>query len=140
MVWEIGEENRDFSGYTYLSFRAAQGTRHPYTTARLGDESWFVGLRDGSGRTSMIDFGVYGGGIEEPYQRTGGGSGAGWQNEFETVRIRLTDFLAGGGGPSTNLDLTDIKLVGFIFENSEGRVTARIGLDDLELTVEEGEE
>ncbi len=136
MIWEIVEGERDFSRYKYLSFRAAQCTRHPNTVARLGDETWWVRLEDGKGTVKMIDFAAYGGGIEEPYQRTGSGTGAGWQNEFETIRIRLTDFLAAGGDASVNLDLTDIHSVGFLFTNSAGPMTARIGLDDLELTVD----
>ena len=35
-------------------------------------------LIDGVGGESRIDFGDYGGGIEEPYQRTGFGSGVGF--------------------------------------------------------------
>jgi len=136
MTWEVPAGDNDFSVFKYLSFRAAQGTRHPLTTARLDDESWVVFLIDGSGNVGFIDFGVYGGGIEEPYQRTGSGIGAGWQNEFETVRIRLTDFLTGRNSGPTNLALTDVRWVGFIFANTRGLVEARIGLDDLEVTVD----
>ena len=134
MLWQVPPGSTDLSGFEYLSFRAAQGTRHPLTTTRLLDESWLVWLRDGSGNSSLIDFGVYAGGVEEPYQRTGFGSGAGWQNEFETIRIRLTDFLTGRNGNPTLLNLADIRLVGFIFINSLGQMPGRIGLDDLEVT------
>jgi hypothetical protein len=136
MTWEIVDGQQDFTGFKYLSFRACQGTRHPNTVARLRNETWRVGLKDGNNKIKLIDFAVYGGGIEEPYQRTGTGTGAGWQNEFETIRIRLTDFLAAGGDASTNLDLSDIHMVGFLFVDSEGPITARIGLDDLEVTVD----
>ncbi|MFQ5738897.1 MAG: hypothetical protein ACE5JX_07765 [Acidobacteriota bacterium] len=134
MLWTVPAGSQDFSGFEYLSFRAAQGTRHPLTTGRQQDESWRVLLRDTSGNSSWIDFAVYGGGIEEPYQRTGSGSGAGWNNEFETVRIRLSDFLTGRLGMPT-LDLTSIQLVGFVFIDDAGRTMARLGLDDLEMTV-----
>jgi hypothetical protein len=82
LLWIVPPASRDLSPFGYLSFRACQGTRHPLTIARLGDESWGVMLLDTSGGSSLIDFSVYGGGVEEPYQRTGSGSGAGWQNEF----------------------------------------------------------
>jgi hypothetical protein len=55
----------------------------------------------------------------------------GWANEFETIRIRLTDFATG-----TGIDLSDIRLVGFVFRDQSGHISARLGFDDLELTVE----
>jgi len=51
----------------------------------LGDLTFDVRLRDSQGGSSTINIGAYGGGIEEPYQRTGCGSGTGWANEFETI-------------------------------------------------------
>ena len=127
---EIIPEQRDLSEYLYLSFRACQGTRHPYTIVELGDLTFSVTLRDGSGTTSSINIGVYGGGIEEPYQRSGAGDGVGWFNEMETIRIRLTDYLTNGSG----LDLTDIEAVRFDVGPSWGSHEGRIGLDDIELT------
>lgn len=137
MLWTIPPGSRDFSGFKYLSFRASQGTRHPLTTARLGDESWNVLLLDESGGSSRIDFSVYGGGIEEPYQRSGSGSGSGtgWTNEFETVRIRLSDFETGRVGAPA-LDLTTVRAVAFVFRDAGGPISARLGLDDLELTAD----
>ena len=120
---------RDLSDDEYLSFRAAQGTRHPYTTSVKEDLTFTVTLRDGSGTTSSINIGAYGGGLEEPYQRTGYGSGAGWHNECETIRIRLTDFQTNGSG----LDLTDIEVVRFEFGPSYGSSQGRIVLDDVEI-------
>jgi hypothetical protein len=119
---------RDFSDDLYLSFRACQGTRHPCTTAELGDLTFTVTLRDGDGVESSINIGAYGGGIEEPYQRS-----AGWHNEFETIRIRLTDFLTNGSG----LDLTDVVAVRFDFGPSFGSAEGRLGMDDIELTNDE---
>jgi hypothetical protein len=136
ILWTIPPPAADFSAFKYLSFRAAQGTRHPLTTASLGDFSWIVALSDQTGGISSIDFSAYGGGIEEPYQRTGFGAGAGWQNEFETIRIRLTDFTTGQDGVASNLNLTDIKWVLFVFFDPVGTAMARLGLDDLELTVD----
>ena len=86
-------------------------------------------LRDGSGATSSIDFGAYGGGLEEPYQRTGEGTGAGWANEFEVIRIRLTDFLRN----ETPLDMTDIVAVRFEFGAGFGDERGRVAIDDVEL-------
>jgi len=130
LEYQIVEEARDFTAFGYLSFRACQGTRHPETTAELADLDFTVTLRDATGTTSSINFGAYGAGIEEPYQRTGSGSGAGWQNEFETIRIRLTDFLHNASG----LDLTQIEALRFDVGETFGSTRGRVGFDDLCLT------
>jgi len=129
LEFQVVEPERDFRDDEFLSFRACQGTRHPNTTALLDDLTFQVTLRDGSGNTSSIDISAYKGGIEEPYQRTGFGIGAGWQNEFETIRIRLTDFVTNG----TTLDLGDIVAVRFEFGPSFGDNVGRLGLDDVEI-------
>jgi len=121
---------RDVSGYEYLSLRACQQTRHPQTTAELSDLTFTVSLRDGAGTVSAINIGAYGGGIEEPYQRTGSGTGAGWQNAFETVRLRLTDFQRNG----VALDLTDIVAVRLDFGTGFGSSRGRLGFDDLQFS------
>ena len=134
LVWDLPVAARDVRNFAYLSFRACQGTQNPLTAARLRDESWYLMVRDGSGATSTIDFAAYGGGIEEPYQRTGSGSQPGWQNEFETVRVRLADFARGRPGQPT-VNLGDVRQIGFVFFSAAaGPGIARIGLDDLELT------
>ncbi|MHC4082327.1 MAG: alpha/beta hydrolase [Planctomycetota bacterium] len=130
LEFEIVPSARDLTGRTYLTFRAGQGTRHPETTAELGDTSFSVTLRDRGGATSTIDFGAYGAGLQEPYQRTGSGSGAGWQNEYETIRIRLTDFLNNG----SPLDLGDVVAVRFEVGASFGSSRGRVAVDDLALT------
>jgi len=130
LEFEVIQSGRDFSDEVYLSFRACQQTRHPLTAAELDDLTFTVTLRDASGGTSSINFGVYGGGLEEPYQRTGDGSGAGWQNEFEIIRIRLADFLNNGSG----LDLTSIEAVRFEFGSTSGSAQGRIAVDDVEVT------
>ena len=128
MEWSVVPGAQDFSGKTYLSFRACQGTRHPLTTALLGDATWQVTLRDMAGHSSSaILVSASGGGIEEPYQRTGSGTGAGWQNEFETIRIRLTDFLTNG----SQLNLTQIVAVRLSWRSG-----LRVGFDDLEVTTD----
>ncbi len=130
--WQLLPGTRDLSGYVYLSFRACQGTRHPETVAVLGDQTFTVTLRDGAGSTSSINIGAYGGGLEEPYQRGGAGVGLGWQNEFETIRIRLSDFRANG----RTLNLGDVAAVRFDFGASFGTAQGRIAVDDVEVTRE----
>ncbi len=118
----------DVSGWEWLSFRAAQATRHPLTIAALQDSTFTVELRDGAGQTAAVEIGVYGGGAEEPYQRTSCGTGAGWGNEFETIRIRLADFTRGN-----DLDLHDLAAVTFRFGPSfSSPASGRLGLDDLQ--------
>ena len=132
LEFAIVPSEADFSDDAYLSFRVAQGTRHPDTTALSGDTTFTVTLRDAGGVTSSINIGAYGGGAEEPFARNGQGSGQGWANEFETIRIRLTDFLTDDSG----LDLTSIEAIRFEFGPSFGSSRGRLGLDDLELTSE----
>jgi hypothetical protein len=121
---------RDLRAGAYLSLKACQAARHPNTEAELGDLTFTVTLRDALGRTSSISIGATGGGVEEPYQRTGAGTGAGWANEFETQRIRLTDFLSDG----VQLDLGHIKAVRLEFGGASGSSVGRIGIDDIEIT------
>jgi hypothetical protein len=128
-----GAQNRpNFRDYAYLSFRAAQVTRHPHTIAALGDLTFEVAIEDELGVVSAINIGAYGGGIEEPYQRNSGptcGAGLGWNSEFETVRIRLTDFLNNGAG----IDLSRVRRVHFRFGPTHGSPVGRIALDEIEL-------
>lgn len=132
MEWAIPAAGQDTSAYEFFSFRACQGTRHPETIAELGDLTFTVTLRDGAGNTSSINFGAYGGGIEELFQRTGFGAGTGWQNEFETIRIRLADFKTN----ATALNLNNIVAVRFNFGTGFGNSRGRLGLDDLEFVRE----
>lgn len=127
LEFEVIPALEDWSAHAYLSFRACQGTQHPLTLAVAGDLTFDVVLEDSAGNSSMINIGAYGGGIEQPYARQGG-----WQNEFETVRIRLRDFLADGSG----LDLTRIVAVRLEFGPSHGSPEGRVGLDDLEVTAD----
>jgi hypothetical protein len=124
----------NFRDFTHLSFRAAQGSRHPLTSAVLEDLTFSVALEDATGNRSWINLGAYGGGIEEPYQRGNGsppcGVGDGWNSEYETIRIRLTDFLNNGSA----LNLSGVTKVIFGFGPSHGSSFGRIGLDEIELT------
>ncbi|MFI4916076.1 MAG: GC-type dockerin domain-anchored protein [Phycisphaerales bacterium JB060] len=122
----------NLTGYDHLSFRVCQGTRHPNTVAELAPVTFNISLVDGSGAASMIHIGEYSAGASEPYQRTGQGTGAGWQNEYNTIRIRLSDFLA----QNTGLDLTNIAAIRFEFGQGEGSTIGRLGMDEIEFTVD----
>jgi pimeloyl-ACP methyl ester carboxylesterase len=122
----------DVSGYDHLSFRTCQGTRHPNTIAQLAPLTFNVTLVDGSGATSTIHTGAYQAGASEPYQRTGAGTGTGWQNEYGTIRLRLTDFLAQNSG----VDLSNVAAIRFEFAQGSGSTIGRLGLDEIEFTVD----
>jgi len=133
LVFEIPAGKQDVSGYRYLSFRACQTTRFPNTTAELDDLDFSVVVTDTSGRRGAIRIGAYGGGIEEPYQRSlCGGGGKGWANEWETVRIPVDDFRSSG----TGVDTSALVGVSFRFGGAAGSDFGRIGLDEIEFTVE----
>jgi hypothetical protein len=134
LSFSVPEADKDVSRFSFLSFRACQVTRHALTVAALQDTTFLVELRDNAGHVSSANIGAWGGGIEEPYQRTGCGTGAaGWGNEFETIRIRLTDLQHDGSG----LDLTDLAAVTFRFGPSfSSPAMGRLGFDDLMFTGE----
>jgi hypothetical protein len=120
---------QDVSGFDLLSFRAAQQTRHADTVALpLGNLNFTVTLVDADGNTSAVSTGWQGGAFDEPYQRTGYGTGTGWQAAFETVRFPLEQFKTNG----RTLDLTRITEVRFDFGPAFGNDRGRIGLDDIE--------
>jgi hypothetical protein len=130
LSFEVIPGHRDLRASGFVSFRACQMTRHPLTIAELGNLTFSVTLRDGLGTESTIDIGAYHGGIEEPYQRTTCGAGAGWGNEFETVRIRVEDF----AHVVPALRLSDVERIEMRFGPSFGSPRGRIGFDDLEIT------
>ena len=135
LTWDLATSSTrpNFRDYGYLSFRAAQGSRHPLTTIALGDLTFSVQLEDDAGNVGTIRIGAYGGGIEEPYQRNSTptcGVGSGWNSEYETIRIRLTDFLNNG----SPLDLARVRKLRFLFGPAHGSAQGRIALDDIELT------
>jgi hypothetical protein len=122
----------NFRDYAFLTFRAAQASRHALTTAALGDLTFSVQLEDEAGNQSTIQIGAYGGGVEEPYQRNSGptcGVGNGWNSEFETIRIRLNDFLNNG----STLNLSQVRKLTFLFGPAHGSAQGRIALDEIEL-------
>ncbi len=130
LAFEVVPEARDFTRFGELSFRACQSTRHPLTVGDVGDTTFAVTLRDAAGTASTIRIGLSGGGLEEPYQRTGCGLGTGWANEMETTVLRLADFLTDASG----LDLRHVVAVEFAFGPSFGTPSGRLGLDDVLLS------
>ncbi len=121
--WEVPSAERDWRGWSTLSFRACQVTRHPDTNALGVPLDFTVTLVDGAGAESSVFFGSWGG-LNQPYARSGG-----WANEFETVRIPLQAFQAEGSA----LDLSDIQAVRFELGGPHGSAMGRIGVDDLEV-------
>ncbi|MEM7311310.1 MAG: alpha/beta hydrolase [Planctomycetota bacterium] len=117
------------SKFETISFRACQVTRDANTTAALGDLTFDFIVYDTSGVISRIDISAFGGGVEEPYQRSGCGAGVGWANEFETIRLPVDGFAHEG----TGVDLDNILLFGLQFGPSYGSPEGRIGVDDVEL-------
>ncbi|MEM7199019.1 MAG: hypothetical protein AAF628_02070 [Planctomycetota bacterium] len=136
LAYTLPDGRRDLSDFEFLSFRAAQTTRHPFATPAGVDLTLTVALVDGSGTRSAIHIGAYGGGVEALYQRNTNSMGCpscagrvrGWNNEFETTRIRLGDFLNNGAA----LDLLDVRQVVFSFGPSWGTAQGRMGLDEIE--------
>lgn len=131
MEFEVISNFSDFRGHRYLSFRAAQGTRHAETRALNSSHSFGVTLRDASGVSSTVRFGAWGA-LSPLYQRTGSGEFAGWVNEMNTVRIPLAAFETDG----TGLDLSNIEAVRFEFGAGFGSPRGRIGIDDIQVTKE----
>jgi len=126
--WEVPAGEGDWSGFSVLSFAAAQVTRHPNTTSLDGPLDFTVTLVDGAGGESDVSFGAWGG-LTTPYKRTGNGGGQGWADELNTVRIPLGAFTASG----TALDLSDLVAVRFHVGGVWGSATGRVVVDDLEV-------
>ncbi|MCK6504893.1 hypothetical protein L6R53_16095 [Myxococcota bacterium] len=129
---ELPAGSEDLRGWTWLSLRAAQGTRHPFTVETAGPLTFSVVLIDALGAESVIRLDDVGLSLTQPYQRTGYGAGAGWANEWNTIRLRLADFASAGRG----IDLSQVVAVELRFGGKWGSTQGRIGLDDLVLTQE----
>lgn len=123
----IPEGLHDFTGFEALSFRVAQGTRHPETVALAGPLSFTVTLRDEDGVTGSVPLAELAP-VPPPYARDGFGAGVGWQNEFVTIRVRLAELAVG-----SELDLSRIAAVRFELGEAHGSPRGRVALDDLEL-------
>jgi len=128
--WTVPAALKDFTTASALGFRAAQGTRHPNVT--VSDASFKVTLVDAIGGSSTISLGAIGQGLGRPYQRTGSGTGAGWQNELQLVRLRLDDFKRGGNA----IDLSQIQTIRLDFGGTGESTTGRVVIDELSLLAE----
>ena len=120
---------QDLTAFEYLSLRACQAPRHPLTMAEFGDVTFDVVLEDSGGIEARLPIDAYGGGVNEPYQRPGSGSGVGWAAEFETFRLRLDDFLVA----NPDLALGDVVAVRLDFAGPGSSSQGRLALDDLVL-------
>jgi hypothetical protein len=131
IVWSVPAAQRDFSDDRFVSLRAAQGTRHPNTTAELGDLGFTVVLTDETGAQSAVAIAAFAGGVEEPYQRGGFPTGTvvGWQNAFESIRVPVAAFRAAG----LTIDLARISSVALQFGAGAGSNTGRLHIDDLQI-------
>jgi hypothetical protein len=126
IAWNLSAPMQNITSFEWLSFRIAQGTRHAYTALVDGPLDFTVTLIDGNDVESSIWFGEMGG-ITKPYARTGLGAGSGWANEFNTIRLRLSDFVV----DQPELVLSNIKIVRFDFGTEPGSLWGRIGIDDV---------
>jgi hypothetical protein len=129
MTWTVPLASRDFTTCRFVSLRAAQGSRHPNTVALLGDLSFTVVLRDELGVESAVSSNTLAGGVEEPYQRTGYGTGTGWQNAMEAIRVPLSSFIAG----ATTIDMTRIASISVRVGGTDGSAQGRLVIDDVQV-------
>ena len=132
IAWSVPAAARDLSDDRFISLRAAQGTRHPNTTAQIGDLDFTVVLTDENGVESAVAISAFAGGVEEPYQRGGFPTGTtilGWQNDLEAIRVPVSAFRAAG----RTIDLTRISTVTLRFGAGAGSTTGRLHLDDLQI-------
>jgi hypothetical protein len=129
LTFDLGPGTDDWSAQRWLSFRAGQSTRSPLTVSVLADLHIGVRLVDTDGDSAELNTLPLLAGLEEPYQRTGCGSGAGWVTEMETVRMGLDGFRA----ENPALDLDSIDRLEFLFGPSYGEAEAQLVIDDIEV-------
>lgn len=132
MEWSIPVAIQDVSLLEFIEVRVGQGSRHPNTVTLNGGATFTVTLRDAALIEARVSSTAQGEAVNRPYQRTGSGTGAGWQNELRTIRLRLRDFQSGG----TGINLAQIVAVRIEVGGSAGSATGRFILDDLQFTKE----
>lgn len=130
LEFEVVDGERDFRERGWLTWRSALATRAPANANADGGIDYTVSLIDGAGRTASIRLSAYDAQPRLPFARTGSGSGVGWQNEFTTHRIPITDFRR----VANDLDLADVQAIRFDFGGDAGNATGRLGFDDLAVT------
>lgn len=123
----IPDSLKDFSGYAFLSLRACQRTQHPFNVALDSSINFAITITDEAANAATVKIEDYGP-IIQTYQRS-----SGWQNEFCTIRIRLSDFLVNG----TQLDLSAIESLEFSFGIAGTSSMGALGIDDIELVKNE---
>lgn len=132
MEWAIPTALQDVSSHDFVEMRVGQGTRHPNTVTLNGGASFSLVLRDADGVEVRVSSSAYGDAVNRPYQRTGSGTGTGWQNELRTVRLRLRDFVTGG----TGIDLSHLVALRLEVGGTAGSTTGRFVIDDVQFTKE----
>jgi len=125
--YTIPDSLHDFSGYVFLSLRACQRTQHPFNVALDSSINFEITITDEAGHSASIMTGDYSP-VIQTYQRS-----LGWQNEFCTIRIRLSDFLVNG----TQLDLGAVESLEFSFGVPGTSAMGALGIDDIELVKKE---
>jgi hypothetical protein len=126
IAWSPPESEADWTPFRHLSVRSAQGTRHPNTLDLDDDLVFSIRLVDLAGESATLrteDVGR----ITHPYRRTGLGSGYGWSNEFNTIRLSLAAFTE----VNPALDLSRVDTVFLEFGPSHGSALGRVAIDDL---------
>ena len=132
MQWAVPVSLGDVSAMDFIEVRVGQGTRHPNTVTLNGGATFSIVLRDAAGIEVRVSSSAQGEAVNRPYQRTGDGTGTGWQNELRTIRLRLRDFQSGG----TGINLAQIVAVRIEVGGTAGSATGRFILDDLQFTKE----
>ena len=132
MEWAVPSALGDVSAMEFVELRVGQGTRHPNTVTLNGGATFSMVLRDGAGIEARVSSTAQGEAVNRPYQRTGSGTGTGWQNELRTIRLRLRDFQSGG----TGINLGNIVAVRLEVGGTAGSATGRFIIDDLQFTKE----
>lgn len=74
LVYELGENQKDWTIFKNLGFRACQITRHPFNYTLAGEISFDVVITDEQGNSAAVNTSFYGP-IHPPYPRGGGGYG-----------------------------------------------------------------
>jgi hypothetical protein len=135
--WNLTPSQRDVSIYKYLSFRMAQVANHPGVNGNgASDLDFTIRLRDGANTSRDIRLSAYGAAVRDPFKRDIGISATSsppdYSNEFETIRVRLSDFQNNGSG----LNLTNLSSISIRFGSSVGSATGRLIVDDVEFANE----
>ena len=112
--------------------RPAGGGVAPGLVTLNGGATFSIVLRDAAGFEVRVSSSAQGEAVNRPYQRTGDGTGTGWQNELRTIRLRLRDFQSGG----TGINLAQIVAVRIEVGGTAGSAIGRFILDDLQFTKE----